>query len=1247
MKREELPGIKYTILGFLLCLICFAWLIFTKETKAEITPIGKTWLASDLVLCADGKRHTVCAPGNELNTAPFITLNGSNVSYTVGDTYSELGATCSDSEQGAITVPAPSFSPALNMNVASSYVATYTCTDDGGLTDTATRTVYVNSAGGAIAFAETTLAVMPDLQGGQSPVVAPFEADVAHLNNDMCLDFFITSHATDDPDGIYIQDNVGGVCQGTYTYRQNDYSANGPTNRRITSWVMLLDLDGDNDVDILGGDVDGNPSLAATLDANGVDYTGVTGCLFNVDRCLPIDFNGDGDIELIGAPLVGVGFNDNVVNVPAGASDYGAIYSWPEGTALWTPDWATLSEPNLTRAWSTSMVFDANNDTYPDIVNPQLDIIWFGSASGMQAGVEGNFTASAAMFDTSYSTDDEQHSNPHQQIPIDYDNDGDFDIFKIRVRKGGNNAIDLANADNDADGDGIWLLQNDGNGVFTDVSQTELAGISLNSLTYQTTYAGLGVGDFNNDGLSDIRADWLTGGGFDAPCGLLINGGTGNWSKEEIACDNVLSTADGRVSASGGASKTIVTHGDYDNDGRLDLISSNAQRSSTKDTIAVWRNTGNYGKNWLGFVVRGAPTYEGFHTRVTMKEAGTSNILCTREIYVAQQYGTTHEHCGLGNNALVDIDMQLPNGGTLVQFTNVATDRNVTLYAAGQVQTIDEGATKPPATYVASSPTVSTAMILVADTEITPTATELVTFALPFAEGEVTSLDEIKVSIGGSEVAAYVEEGLTWWSDNSIRSATIQIQNVDMTSGNVTVTIDDTGFSTARLTEQPHSNGWVAAGADKNNHLYPRIFALHDTQYLADSGLIPPYDPAPEAPDAFENYQYTQFTSNFGDLDYSTSSGANWLFDRSSAMFKAYMTTGRVEFLKEGFLSKQFYFTYVRNDGTTPTAAGGDGCWTYGTVACADGKYIAPQQAKLALGLVGDDSQWDNSLINEMALQADLGWNQYGTRDAFDNENEGFTERGAGLAGLAEVVAYEITGDATILSHLNERIESLKDMQQTVKAWDAANGWTPKSGGFTHNIDVHEGVHSEGSAPTGDTDARGFSAWMSENIADFLWQAYHVTGNSDVPEMLRLLGNAVENYGFTATYDTVADTYTRRSAFTGQNKTQSCNTTGANTDHVYMASAYASDTQLADDDWWPYYSDNHNIETVLTLGLAYKFETDSDNKEKLLSRISEIQSGWINTACASTVFSNVYRLFNWQHRSNSIRTWDRILREDA
>ena len=528
-----------------------------------------------------------------------------------------------------------------------------------------------------------------------------------------------------------------------------------------------------------------------------------------------------------------------------------------------------------------------------------------------------------------------------------------------------------------------------------------------------------------------------------------------------------------------------------------------------------------------------------------------------------------------------------------------------------------------------------TELTLQADVDIQAGNNELVTFGLPLALGDVADLSQIRVLHNGVELSAYVESGLRFhWADNSLRSVTIQVDNIDMSAGNQVLRVTDEGASAQRLNERPHSEGWATAGSNKNNLPYPRIFALHDKEYLTDVALLPPYQASAGSSDGFEQYQVQQFENWAGDLNYSNSSRGNWLFDRSSAMFKAYMTTGRIEFLKEAFLSKQFYFNYVRNNGSPLAAPGGDGCFEYGNVSCADGKYIAPQQAKLAWALVGDNSQWDLSLIDSMALQADIGWNQHGTRDVFDEENEGFTERAAGLVGLSEIIAYEMTGNTLVLSHLNERIASIKDMQQVVKNWDAANGWTPKSGALTHNIEVHEGSESPSSAPSGATNQRGFSPWMSENIVDFLWQTYWITNNEDIPEMLRQIANAVDNHGFTTAYS--AGSYSLKSPYVG-NHTNGCNQQPLSTDMVYFGSAYADAATLSSDDWWPWYTESHSIETVLTLAAGYYFETDQPTKTRLKARIDNLISGWANSACADV--SGTMRLWNWQHRSNSVRTW--------
>ena len=154
-----------------------------------------------------------------------------------------------------------------------------------------------------------------------------------------------------------------------------------------------------------------------------------------------------------------------------------------------------------------------------------------------------------------------------------------------------------------------------------------------------------------------------------------------------------------------------------------------------------------------------------------------------------------------------------------------------------------------------------TTVTLQPDTKIEPHTNELITFALPIAEGVVNDIADIQVIAQGMEQPIFAKAGLRWhWSDNSIRSVTIQLQNVDMSTGNITLTITNNGRDTQKdLLEQPQNNGWALAASNKANMPYPRIFALHDKEYLTTSGLIPQYASSQGVNDAFEQYQVEQF----------------------------------------------------------------------------------------------------------------------------------------------------------------------------------------------------------------------------------------------------------------------------------------------------------------------------------------------------------------------------------------------------
>ena len=169
----------------------------------------------------------------------------------------------------------------------------------------------------------------------------------------------------------------------------------------------------------------------------------------------------------------------------------------------------------------------------------------------------------------------------------DIDNDGDLDVFyggRMFRNEGGMTYTDITSAagfgnivfvcdavfgdiDNDGDMDlfvnrqnraPILLFRNDGTGHFQDISQNS-------SLGYFPTALSSTLGDIDNDGDLDL----YTGAGYSDPNYLYLNDGSGYFVD---------------ITAESGTSCTNYTRAAYffdaDNDGDLDLVVANENRSS-------------------------------------------------------------------------------------------------------------------------------------------------------------------------------------------------------------------------------------------------------------------------------------------------------------------------------------------------------------------------------------------------------------------------------------------------------------------------------------------------------------------------------------------------------------------------------------------------------------------------------------------------------------------------------------------
>jgi enediyne biosynthesis protein E4 len=160
----------------------------------------------------------------------------------------------------------------------------------------------------------------------------------------------------------------------------------------------------------------------------------------------------------------------------------------------------------------------------------------------------------------------------------DVDNDGDLDLYVVKYVDPGDNTRSCGTARVRAycrpdvyEGAPSTLYRNDGTGVFTDV--TRAAGLQ------RSDGKGLGVvfADYDDDGLIDLFvANDLT------PNFLFHNEGNGNFKEVGLAAGVALAS-DGRARAGMGTDA-----GDYDGDGRLDLVVTNFE----SEAHSVFRNLG-------------------------------------------------------------------------------------------------------------------------------------------------------------------------------------------------------------------------------------------------------------------------------------------------------------------------------------------------------------------------------------------------------------------------------------------------------------------------------------------------------------------------------------------------------------------------------------------------------------------------------------------------------------------------------
>lgn len=312
-----------------------------------------------------------------------------------------------------------------------------------------------------------------------------------------------------------------------------------------------------------------------------------------------------------------------------------------------------------------------------------------GVSSAYNNDGNGNMTQDNAGLINAVSTIPSDNSGNYGSIWVDYDNDGDQDLYISKCRLGVSNPNDgrrvnllfqndgsgnftevgvaaglvpyaqswsanFEDIDNDGDLDCVLINHdvssiiyvNNGNGTFTDITATSGIATELNDLGS----GGIQVimEDFDNDTFIDL---FITS--RYASHALFKNNGDLTFSKMPspfgLGSDNIQSAA----------------VGDLNNDGFIDVVAGFAigYNSPTNDPDILFYNNGN-SNNWSEIRLQGGPSnINGIGARIELHTATGVQI---REVRSGESYGTMNSlmtHFGLGTQtAITKIVVKWPSG---------------------------------------------------------------------------------------------------------------------------------------------------------------------------------------------------------------------------------------------------------------------------------------------------------------------------------------------------------------------------------------------------------------------------------------------------------------------------------------------------------------------------------------------------------------------------------------------------------
>jgi hypothetical protein len=332
---------------------------------------------------------------------------------------------------------------------------------------------------------------------------------------------------------------------------------------------------------------------------------------------------------------------------------------------------------------------DINNDGWVDVFACHDD----GESRIWANNGDGTFSAADNWIDMA-TTPPSDNSGNYGSVWTDFDNDGDLDLYIAKCRQGVNNpedprrinalfvndgqnnyseaaadyglkikwqswTADFQDIDNDGDMDclvtnhdyNLQLLENDGSGHFTDISQA--AGIAVSGGFLQGIFR-----DFDNDGFMDILTS--------SPTHLFRNNGDKTFTEVP--------------SPFGNTNPGTFAVGDLNHDGFLDVYAAYACGINNPCNVPdrMWFNAGN-DNHFIALNLQGVQSNRmGIGARLELHGPWGIQI---REVRSGESYGimnSTTQHFGLGQDSTIDFLVVRWPSSTVDVIKNPAADQFLT-----------------------------------------------------------------------------------------------------------------------------------------------------------------------------------------------------------------------------------------------------------------------------------------------------------------------------------------------------------------------------------------------------------------------------------------------------------------------------------------------------------------------------------------------------------------------------------------